>query len=236
MKKGLKKLTAVVLTAAMALSIGMPAFASENISLNSNITMERANAISSELEQQYGVELKVPEKIDIVMTEEEFRMRTELLAIMGAHMDSPSNDLLEKRDKLVKELAEKYPERNTAATTTEENEVSPVSPMYDFYTKTISKNTSYVKITTDAVYTINSSGVKLFVGVDDVDTDIRATVLPEWGSNYIFEKTPGSTSEFTLQTAGASMLVKIYGEVLDINTDIALTSRPQTVNYNNTQL
>ncbi len=118
MKKQSRKFTVASIMTIMVLSVALFVFANEYVRANSEITAECASIICNDLEQQYGVELKVPKEINVVMTEEEFRMRTELLAIMGAHMKAPSDDLLARRDKLVDALAQKYPERNS----TERNE------------------------------------------------------------------------------------------------------------------
>lgn len=228
MKKFWRKATAVVATVAMLASIGMPAFAAEE----AVITDVRANEICAEISQQYGVELIQPkERKQLNMSEEEFRLRTELLAVIGASAKYNSSELEMKAEELLNNLNAKYPVEDVAVETENMN-----TQRITFYAKTISKNTNYITITTRAKYMVNTNNEKLFVGVDDVDNDITGKILPKWESRYKFLKTPDSTTQCILQTAGQSMLVTMYGDVMDITTDIAFTSIPQTVNYNNTDL
>ena len=77
MRKGLRKLAAVVLTAAMALSIATPAFASDN----DQITKE--NLIS--LANKYNLEIEIIEKPnegDIITAESIEEVEKELLSAM----------------------------------------------------------------------------------------------------------------------------------------------------------
>lgn len=234
MKKYFKKIVAAVLTTAMAMSVGMPAFAAEEESISD----VQKNVIIQEVNQEYGVQIKEPlvaTKEQVEISEEEFTLRMELLAVLAKRLDNDSEILRNKCEQLLKELENKYPVevRSNNGGAIHENQ----SPMYNFLAKTISKDSIFLTIKTRAKYMINSSGTKLFVGIDNVYNDITCSINKFAIDSYsAFVMTSGSTPKYTLQTAGMSMLVTVYGDLKDRKTGLLISCQPQSVNYNNDQL
>lgn len=108
MKKELKKLIATILTAAMAVSVGTPAFAADSESLyNETMTLEKKLSILEEYNDIYGVTLhldsdsssrnSISENSSTTqeICEEEFRLHAELLAVK-ANLAKPQTRIRKK--------------------------------------------------------------------------------------------------------------------------------------------
>lgn len=77
MKKKFKKAVAVILTAAMAMSVGAPAFAAEEDSI---VTIQEMEKIVCELSEKYNVDARVElqtRTVAVEMTAEEYAMKVE---------------------------------------------------------------------------------------------------------------------------------------------------------------
>lgn len=122
MKNWFKKTAAMFLMTAMVSSIGLPAFANEK-----NLTEQEKEMIRQEICEQYDVELvkasdAVKAKVKVsdlqaskdTISEEEFRLHVELLAVMGAIGNKgETRELRERYTYLVNELDRKYPVQRT---------------------------------------------------------------------------------------------------------------------------
>lgn len=206
MKKGLKKCIAMVLTAAMALSVGMPAFAENNESLSDEaLTLEQKLSILEEYNDKYNVNIYLDNDASDrnsisqnsfatrEICEEEFRLHAELLAVKAniakPQTDTAKAELDRKYHSIIKELDEKYPINSTDTssendidflTETEPSDVNNISSVNA--TKTVSKNAAIVRITSTLDYV--TSPVARFVSAYNISWKVRSDYADVYSDLY----------------------------------------------------
>ena len=207
MRKGLRKLAAVVLTAAMALSIGTPAFASDN----DQITKE--NLIS--LANKYNLEIEIIEKPnegDIITAESIEEVEKELLSAMDEKrvpittvseyivdleqgIITPINEGIELMDYVVNSPVTMQREHNPVSGL---YCVSSITAKYGIYGGGTQSGNYWVEVTASDFYQKSTTGMNTLGSVEPFTTNISADKSKITQSvdaviyNYLTISIPGS--------------------------------------------